>query len=67
MWKIFGSGRNVYVLRNLSTSFNSNQSHNQSLARLTLTFDITPLNNLDMLTFEFLLTSDVVSTKAQPH
>jgi hypothetical protein len=36
-------------------SFNSDQSHNQGLARLTLTFDITPLNNLDMVTFELLL------------
>jgi hypothetical protein len=37
-------------------SFNSDQSQNQGLSRLTLTFDITPLNNLDMVTFEFLLT-----------
>jgi hypothetical protein len=36
-------------------SFNSDQSHNQGLARLTLTFDITPLNNIDMVSFEFLL------------
>jgi hypothetical protein len=36
-------------------SFNSDQSHNQGIGRLILTFDITPLNNLDMITFEFLL------------
>jgi hypothetical protein len=48
-------------------SFNSDQSYNQDLGRLTLTIDITPLNNLDMVTFEFLLAWDFVSTKAQPH
>jgi hypothetical protein len=45
-------------------SFNSNQSHNQGLARLTLTIDITTLNNLDMVTSEFLLAWDFVFTKA---
>jgi hypothetical protein len=45
-------------------SFNSDQSRNQGLARLTLTFDITPLNNLDMVTLEYLLAWDFVSTKA---
>jgi hypothetical protein len=34
---------------------NSDQSHNQGLARLTLTINITPLNNLDMDTLEYLL------------
>jgi hypothetical protein len=44
----------MYVLRNFLLSFNSDQSHNQGLARLTVTFDITPLSNLDMVTFKFL-------------
>jgi hypothetical protein len=50
MWMVFGSSRNVFVL-----SFDSDLSHNQGLARLTLTFDITPPNNLDMVTLEYLL------------
>jgi hypothetical protein len=45
-------------------SFNSDQSHNQGLARLKLTIDITPPNNLDMVTLQYLLAWDFVSTKA---
>jgi hypothetical protein len=52
MWIVFVSGRNVYVD---SISFNSDQSYNQGLARLTLTIDITPPNNLDMVTLKYLL------------
>jgi hypothetical protein len=37
-------------------SFNSDQSHNQGLARLTLTFDIIPHNKLDMVTLKYLHT-----------
>jgi hypothetical protein len=33
-------------------------------SRINTNSDITPPNNLDMVTFEFLLASDFVSTKA---
>jgi hypothetical protein len=55
MWIVFGSGSNVYVGGSFLLSFNSDQSHNQGIARLTLTIYITPPNNLDMVTLEYLL------------
>jgi hypothetical protein len=64
MWIVFGFGRNVYVVEEPFYFHSTNQSHNQGLARLTLTIDITPPNNLDMVTLEYLLAWDFVSTKA---
>jgi hypothetical protein len=54
MWIVYGPSKNVYVVEE-PYYFHSitDQSHNQGLARLTLTIDITPPNNLDTVTLEY--------------
>jgi hypothetical protein len=49
MWKIFGSGRNVYVVEELGSISKSR------FCKINTNSDITPSNNLDMVTFEILL------------
>jgi hypothetical protein len=56
MWIIFVSGRNVYVIEELP-KFNQLRSMSKSrFHKINTNSEITPPNNLDMVTFEFLLT-----------
>jgi hypothetical protein len=55
MWIIFDSGRNVYVVEE-SFYFHSTRSFSKSrFSKINTNSDITPPNNLDMVTFELLL------------
>jgi hypothetical protein len=64
MWIIFGSGGNVYVVEDLSKFIQLRSISKSRFSWINTNSDITPPNKLDMVSFEFLLTSDFVSTKA---
>jgi hypothetical protein len=51
-------------LRNLSKLIQLRSISKSRFNRINTNSDITPLNKLDMITFEFLLACDFVSTKA---
>jgi hypothetical protein len=51
-------------LRNLPKFIQLSSISKSRFSGINTNSDITPLNNLDMVTFEFLLTCDFVSTKA---
>jgi hypothetical protein len=51
------------LLRNLSKFIQLRSISKSRLSKINTNSDITPLNDLDMVTFEFLLTGDFVSTK----
>jgi hypothetical protein len=62
--KIFGSGRNVYVIDEPSIFIQLRSISKLRFNKINTNSDITPPNNLDMVTFEILLAWDFVSTKA---
>jgi hypothetical protein len=54
--KIFGSGRNVYVVGNLPIFIQLQSISKLRFSKINTNSNITPRNNLDMVTFEILLT-----------
>jgi hypothetical protein len=61
--KTFGSGKNAYVSEE-PFYFYSTLINHKMFNKINTNSNITPPNNLDMITFEILLTWDFVSTKA---
>jgi hypothetical protein len=53
--KIFDSDRNVYAIEELSIFIQLRSISKSRFSKINTTSDITPPNNLDMVTFEFLL------------
>jgi hypothetical protein len=55
MWIIFGYGRNVYVVEELFYFHSTRSISKSKFSKINTNSDITPPNNLDMVTFEVLL------------
>jgi hypothetical protein len=67
MWKIFGSGRNVYVIEESSQIHSTPINLKSRFNKINTNSDITPPNNLDMVTFDFFCSHDILCLPRHNH